>query len=283
MIPKISNLTPSIIRILGCNPGPMTLQGTNTYLIGTGKRRILIDTGDAHRSEYVENLRKVLSDHQASVEHIVLTHWHHDHVGGLADVLNKLDVDSSSCSIYKFRGNSGERSNVSDDIKSKFNYLEDGSVIRTDGASLKIIHSPGHTDDHIVLYLEEDRSLFSGDCILGEGTAVFEDLYSYMKSLNVILSLNPSVIYPGHGPVIDNPIPKINEYIEHRNQRERQIMEALSENPDKSFTSMELVKVIYKDTPINLHNAAAKNVTNHLDKLAKESLVVEENSRYRAT
>ena len=98
--------------------------------------------------------------------------------------------------------------------------LEDGQILKLDGATCKVIHTPGHTSDHVILHLLEENAVFSADCILGEGTAVFESLFHYMKSLEKILELAPSVIYPGHGPVVEDPIPKIQFYIKHRMERE---------------------------------------------------------------
>lgn len=85
----------------------------------------------------------------------------------------------------------------------KLNPLTNGQIFSTDGVKLKVIHTPGHTTDHCILFIPETKELFSGDCVLGEGSTVFEDLYSYMKSLNLILNQDPLVIYPGHGKILE--------------------------------------------------------------------------------
>uniref|UniRef100_A0A131XZX5 Beta-lactamase-like protein 2 homolog n=1 Tax=Ixodes ricinus TaxID=34613 RepID=A0A131XZX5_IXORI len=260
-IPKVSVLSSRIIRILGCNPGPMTLQGTNTYLIGTGKRRILLDTGNPNVSEYIETLKSVLRDQDVSLQQILVSHWHLDHVGGVDDILTNIEP---GCKVNKLSFKND---------KSDFVPLRDGEWVRTEGASLKVIATPGHTQDHLVLYLDEEKAVFSGDCMLGEGTAVFEDLHSYMGSLEKILSLKPSVIYPGHGPVISDPEPRIREYIRHRLLRERQILDTLAALSPESLTPMQLVEKIYVDTPVHLHRAAGVNVQHHLDKLLKDGKV----------
>lgn len=155
------------------------------------------------------------------------------------------------------------------------NELKDGQVFETDGATLKIVYTPGHSTDHVVVMLKEENALFSGDCILGEGTAVFENLHDYMKSLDKILDLSPSVIYPGHGNIINDPSPKIKYYINHRNQRESQIVEVLRNTPTKRFTELDIVKDIYKGLDEALFPAAAYNVNHHLKKLTQERVCVE--------
>lgn len=105
--------------------------------------------------------------------------------------------------VWKHKRSSDDEPDTQLPSSIPLNWLIDGQEIRVEGATVKIHHTPGHTTDHVILTLLEDNILFSGDCILGEGTAVFEDLYTYMKSLNRILELKPQVIYPGHGNVVE--------------------------------------------------------------------------------
>lgn len=263
-IPRISQLSPRIIRILGCNPGPFTLQGTNTYLIGTGKRRILLDTGDGQVPEYFDLLQSVLKEHQVTLDQIILTHWHPDHVGGVETIQQSINKD---CKIYKF-----PIADKSTAEERKFEVLSDGQQLTTEGAQLKVYHTPGHTTDHVILHLIEENALFSGDCILGEGTAVFEDLHDYMNSLKTILNIEPAIIYPGHGPTVEDPIQKIQYYIHHRNERENQILEFLT-SANWKCTPMDIVKGIYIDLDPSLYLAAERNVELHLKKLQKEGKV----------
>lgn len=272
-IPIITKLSSQVIRILGCNPSPMTLQGTNTYLLGTGAKRLLIDTGDVNIPKYIDSLKCLLQKENTTIGAILVTHWHPDHIGGVEDVMKLVNKDE--CKVWKFPRTDEVESCPEIPHGVEILKLKNGQKFSVEGASVKVIHTPGHTTDHVVLMMEEEGILFSGDCILGEGTAVFEDLYDYMKSLRLILDIKPCTIYPGHGNIINDPIPKIEYYINHRNQREQQILNVLEYNRDKQLTEMDLVREIYKDIPENLHKAAAINVNLHLKKLTKEGMLLE--------
>jgi len=273
VIPKVSRLSPHVVRVLGCNPGPMTLQGTNTYLVGTGSSRLLVDSGEGGRDEWKKGLQGVLQEEKCQVGRLLLTHWHNDHVGGAKEV---VEMSESPVEVLKWPRREAKEPNALDGIAVV--KLEDGAEVGVEGARLTVLHTPGHTSDHVVLHLKEENAVFTGDCILGEGTAVFESLHQYMKSLEVILALKPSRLYPGHGPVVEDPVPKIEFYINHRNEREQQILSQISRVP---CSSMDIVKIVYKDTPEQLHGAANINVNHHLDKLMVEGKVVKEDGGWK--
>ncbi|VDM75194.1 unnamed protein product [Strongylus vulgaris] len=176
---------PLVIRILGQNPGPFTLQGTNTYLVGAGKKKILIDTGEPNISEYVTLLKATLEEEHSEIASIIITHWHNDHVGGIPNVIK--EIIGHEVPIYKMRRGSAED-------PSQFQYVNDGHEVHVEGATLKFVFYI-----HVQLFCDKVLSIesFSGDCILGEGTTVFEDLHDYMQSLDKIKGLHPERIYPG--------------------------------------------------------------------------------------
>jgi ribonuclease/clavin/mitogillin len=266
-LPAVERLSPRCIRILGGNPGKFTLQGTNTYLLGTGPRRILIDTGEG-RPAWAASLKETLEKENATIDSALISHWHHDHVGGITDLLGL----SPGVNIFKHTPEKGQSA------------IADGQVFRTEGATLTASHTPGHTNDHMTFVLSEEDAMFTADNVLGQGTAVFEDMASYLRSLERMRTLFKGRAYPGHGPVLENGPGRISEYIEHRKQREEQVMRTLrsgnedgtAENRDEgvsSWSALEVVKVMYADVPEELHGAASMGVIQILGKLEAEGKV----------
>jgi ribonuclease/clavin/mitogillin len=237
-------------------------KGTNTYLIGHGPTRLLLDTGEG-KPTWLTTLKSLLLSENTSISSVLLTHWHPDHVGGLPDLLSLYP----HLSIYKNQAETTQQE------------ISHGQVFKTQGATLRAFHCPGHTTDHMSFILEEEIAIFTGDNVLGQGTAVFEDLATYMSSLQNMQHEFSGRAYPGHGPVIEDGKAKIQEYIRHRQDREGQIVEVLGREEDKGkkgWQSMELVRVIYKGYPENLHGPAERGVLQVLEKLKKEGKVHED-------
>ncbi|KAK7521467.1 metallo-beta-lactamase domain protein [Phyllosticta citriasiana] len=260
-LPEVERLSPRVIRILGGNPGKFTLQGTNTYLIGRGPHRLLVDTGEG-KPAWQSALRSVLAAENASISDALLTHWHPDHVQGVPDLLALCP----SARIHKHQPASS----------SQWCDIHDGQTFTTDGATLRAFHCPGHTADHMAFVLDDEDAMFTGDNVLGAGTAVFEDLAAYMASLAGMAERCGGRAYPGHGPVVEDGRARIADYMHHRMEREAQVVQVLGSGDGvdgRGWTPMQIVKVIYKDVPENLHDAAQRGVVQVLEKLQKEERV----------
>jgi glyoxylase-like metal-dependent hydrolase (beta-lactamase superfamily II) len=261
-LPDVDVWSERVTVALGQNPGVFTGPGTNTYLVGTGRRRLLLDPGEG-RPDYLPVLERALERAGCEgIEAIVLTHGHPDHMGGVRSVLERFgDVP-----VWK---------QPDPDFDSPYDLelapLADGSVVRTEGATLRALHTPGHAPDHLCFVLEEERALFSGDNVLGVGTTVIPlrsgDLSDYMASLERMLAEAPRRIYPAHGPAIEDGSGKIREYIAHRRTREAEILAALGDAPRSVG---DLVAAVYAAYPASLHAAAAQSVGHHLRKLERE-------------
>ena len=263
--PTTDTPTDLVGRVLGLNPGLFTGPGTNTYLVGRA-RPILIDTG-AGIGGYVPLLDEYLKRRGwQRPEQIILTHRHRDHMGGLGDLGRRFGELPVAKMIFK-----------DSELPASMTDLRDGQTVEGDGVTLIPVHTPGHASDHLCFYLKEERALFSGDLILSGSTSVIPDddgdLGQYMDSLRRVQALDIRRIYPAHGPVIDDAPGKIQEYLDHRLLRERQILEALGGGPR---TIPEMVKVIYADVSPALHAAAGMSVHSHLRKLKQEGRVREQ-------
>lgn len=332
-LPNVARLSSRVLRILGQNPGKFTLQGTNTYLISPPETSsssstqpiptILVDTAEGDDA-YIKLIEDVLSKPpRRHISHVLLTHWHHDHVAGLAPLLEnlaRLQPTLSPPRVYKLP-NSEQDSDIEASVehltkgkhftpppssRGVLHHLQDLEAIPVgDDASLQCLHTPGHTSDHLSLLLKShDASpvFFSGDNVLGQGTAVFEDLAAYLNSLKRSLGYleSQTPVFPAHGPVIDDGRKAVEMYIDHRLQRERQVVELLAkESPTgkrapsgrPQWSCMDLVKDLYAQCewawgerrsttadslrvdPPSLYPAAARGLFLHLHKLATESRV----------
>ncbi|KAF8842548.1 Metallo-hydrolase/oxidoreductase [Paxillus ammoniavirescens] len=306
---SVVRLSDHVLRILGQNPGKFTLQGTNTYLVGERTPYTLIDTGEG-KPEYIPLLESALQDQggdpsasaQQHVSDIIISHWHPDHVGGLPSVLSLLSrlwgdrntpIPFKPPRIHKFPHASLPDARLHLAVQSippnaytpspsgsLFHDLQHGQsfpIARLDAssdpeASLQVIHSPGHTEDSICLLFPSDNALYTADTVLGQGTAVFEDLATYISTLRSLLSHRDkySILYPGHGPVVQNGTQLINTYIEHRMEREGQILQVMQQVPEAaegSWSTWGIVSKVYANYPQNLWEPAARSVDQHLKKL----------------
>jgi glyoxylase-like metal-dependent hydrolase (beta-lactamase superfamily II) len=264
-LPDVDVWSERVVVALGQNPGVFTGPGTNTYLIGTGPRRILLDTGEG-RPEYLDVLeRACASAGITGLQEIVLTHGHPDHMGGVRGVLDRFGP--LRVSKLGWPGNDEK-------YELELTPIGDGARIATPGATLRAVHAPGHAQDHLCFMLEEEGSLFSGDNVLGVGTTVIPahggDLLDYLGSLERLLEESPGAIYPAHGPRIADGRSKILEYLAHRREREAQILGALGQGLTRI---PEMVRRIYAGYPESLYAAAGMSVASHLRKLEREGRV----------
>jgi endoribonuclease LACTB2 len=258
-------VSPNVRAVQVPDENPMHPQFTTIYLVG--KDQVLsVDSG-----EDMDRYRWMLKGYLAATEKAEIalasiTHHHGDHSANL-----KWLRDQFGAEVYvQEQGEPLLRDRLPE---TGVHTMHDGQVIDLGGGlRVNVLHTPGHSVDSVCYYIEDEGVLFSGDTMLGSTPTTVGDLFDYMASLERLKTLpNLNVICPGHGPLINNPRDYIDEYIRHRNERERQIVEVLSEA--KEVTSWDIMMKIYTDVDPRLRRAADGNVRTHLRKLEKEGRV----------
>lgn len=248
------------------NPGPMTGEGNWTYLIGR-ERPLLIDAGVGDAS----HLDAIAAAAPNGVSQVVVTHAHSDHIAGAATIAARWPSAGFSKHPWPTR-----------DPKLAWQWLRDGSIVATDEGDLTVLHTPGHSPDHITLWHADSRTLFVGDMLVLGSTVVIPashggSLGDYLKSLDRMLQLNPARALPAHGPVIEDPAALIHRYVEHRAQRETQVLSEIAIRPS---TVDALVSAIYPTLLPDLVPMARESVLAHLHKLRDEGRVICDNDRW---
>jgi glyoxylase-like metal-dependent hydrolase (beta-lactamase superfamily II) len=255
-----SALSPLVRRIVAPNPSAVTGAGTNTYLVGIDEVAV-IDPGPDDPG-HIEAI--IGASMLERVRWVLVTHHHRDHSAGVARLAGQTGAQIVALGPPKSAG-----SEWTPDRRAT-----DGEVIEGTEWGLEVLHTPGHASDHLCFFLEEERVLFTGDMVLSGTSSVIAppdgDMTAYLASLERMRKRRLSRICPGHGDVIEDPKAVLAQYIEHRLERETQILDALREGPSRI---PDLVTRIYAEVPEALHEWAARSVHAHLLKLKSEGKV----------
>ncbi|MDQ6931741.1 MAG: MBL fold metallo-hydrolase [Candidatus Eremiobacteraeota bacterium] len=254
-------LSPRVHLVRADNPSPLTLSGTNTYILGSGDgSAVCIDPGPPMRA-HIDAILTSLQRLKLRLEAIAVTHGHPDHAPG-ASMLS----DATGACVYGHRLAQFARTAV----------LADGDLLQFGNGGLRALDTPGHTFDHLCYYFVQEAALFAGDVILGEGTVVIAPPGGAMRPYQATLRRlakdfsQAHRIYGGHGPPIDDPAAKLQEYIDHRQLRENEIVGALGDAPQ---TIPQLVRRIYVNVNPVLWPAAARQILAYLIALQDEGRV----------
>ena len=297
---NVHQLSPLVRRVVAENPNPFTFTGTGVYLIGCGDVAV-IDPGPT-LDEHLDAVLAALGPGER-VTHILITHTHTDHTAGVPKLVGRTgattygfgphgpvpDRDPLDTVTFDEYFTDEEKQayekawkDIPDELKREGPDVDfvpdvavgDGDEIAGPGWTVEVVHTPGHTSNHVCFALREEKLLFTGDHVMGWATSVISppdgDLYDYLNSLRKLLDRDDERYWPTHGPAIANPKQYVQSYLDHRLPREAQIVAALGQGP---VTIKALVPTMYAEVDKRLWRAAANSVYSHLLSLHREGRV----------
>ena len=266
-MPRTADLEPLVTRVLAPNPSPMTLDGTNSYLVGApgSGQAVLVDPGPDDPA-HLAAVEAALAARDARCVAVLVTHHHGDHAEAAAPWGERFGAQVAAADA-RVAGPAGR-------------VLEPGERLALAGTALDVVPTPGHTADHLAFRLESGAVLV-GDHVLGRGTSVVShpegDVVAYLESLRRVHDLGPSALYCGHGPELtEDPGAVLDFYLAHRAFREGQLLAAVVRG---ARTVDEVVADVYADVPRGLWPAAAQSTRATLAKLAAEGHAVVDGDR----
>ncbi|HVW54791.1 MAG TPA: MBL fold metallo-hydrolase [Rhizobiaceae bacterium] len=268
-------IAPNVHRITANNPSPFTFRGTNSYIVGSDTLAV-IDPGP-NDDDHLHALTKAIAGRPVS--HIFVSHTHRDHsplsarlkeLTGAPLVAEgphrpaRLRLEGETTPLDS-SGDTGFRPDI---------VLADNGVVNGDGWSLRAVHTPGHTANHLALALEGSDILFSADHVMAWSTTIVAppdgSMKDYMASLDKLLDRDDRIFFPGHGGPVTAPKAFLRGLKAHRKMRERAILERITAG-DRSIPA--IVGAIYRDTDPRLYGAAGLSVLAHMEDLVSRGVV----------
>ncbi|MFL6690980.1 MAG: MBL fold metallo-hydrolase [Alphaproteobacteria bacterium] len=275
-------LSPMVSRLLARNPSPFTFRGTGVYIVSAAQDTpdiAVIDPGPLI-PEHMEVLKRAIGGRR--ITHILVTHTHCDH-SPAAQPLKEW----SGAPTYGFGPHiSGKDDNVQVEEGGDLSFVpdvvvRDGDILEGNGFTFECVYTPGHTSNHMCYGLKEEKALFTGDHVMGWSTTVIAppdgDMAQYMAGLKKLIARDDRILYPTHGAPIRNPNPFLEAYLDHRLEREAQILACIRNG---TSTIPEIVARLYADVDVRLHPAAARSVLAHLVQLEAQGRVRATDGRY---
>jgi glyoxylase-like metal-dependent hydrolase (beta-lactamase superfamily II) len=287
---QCENVAPLVQRVIAQNPSKFTYHGTGTYILGTNNV-VVIDPGpilDTHRDALWSALqgRKVVGivvTHCHS-DHSPLAQWLHSETGApryaigphrvYDDFVEEDDHDASEEEAPKEKEHE-ERETIDLGFSPDVAVRDGEKFFATPEFSLTAVATPGHTSNHLCVAMDVDRTLFTGDHVMGWSTTVVSppdgDMRAYIDSMHKVIGRNDAILWPTHGGAITDPQPYLEAYLGHRLERERQIVEQIRNG---NSTIPGIVKVLYANVDKGLHRPARRSVWSHIRKLVDDGVVV---------